>query len=456
MFGGTVDLDYPILNRSKNLNLNVDLKDFPIHVFFKTKNVKQDLKKGAILSAKLNYSGSRANPLLGSGKLTVDNIQISEQDNLIEKPLLAEIKDGRLSFTNVELFQDTSLLKLTGFVDKKDAWNARIQGDWNLENVFPYLEFIEQVSGKLETDIFISGPVLKPVIDGSVILSKGSVSVPLGVTVVGATKVNAKIKFDKDTLILEQFVGKIGDGNVTGTGSTTFLFDKFKRESRFSLQAKDILIEPIEQFSLQMNGDLNYSDLPFQDGKLEGKLILANALYEKDLNLTQVIKNITKALLGSSFVKVKSSKTLGFFNKDLVSFDVDVSAPNSILLETNIIQAQIDANLKLLGTLNQPKLDGTISVLDGAFGFQSSKFDILKAVAKFRKESALIDPLLDIIGETTTSSFTGEDHQVRMSVSGTLSNPIVNFSSDTGLPENEVVSLFGSKAKVDNFYTFKV
>ena len=182
--------------------------------------------------------------------------------------------------------------------------------------------------------------------------------------------------------------------------------------------------------------------------KLAGDITLRTGEYENTVKLSEVLRSLTRMIVGSdSGFSARASRNDDVFSR--AKLDVHFRAPGGFLIDTNIAQAELGADLVLGGTLAQPTLDGKVNTIEGNFGLQSNEFEIISGEAYFSQKSQSLDPAISLLGETTVVSRSGEEHHVKLAVTGTLTSPEVGFSSDSGLRREEIQSLVGLGANVE-------
>ena len=103
------------------------------------------------------------------------------------------------------------------------------------------------------------------------------------------------------------------------------------------------------------------------------------------------------------------------------------------------LDSEWGANIVLRGTTDDPRIGGSAEVVRGDYTFAGTRFELTRGEIDF-DENVPIDPTLDIRAETEAN---GVDVQV--TVSGTVSQTEITFSSDPALPEEEILArlLFG-------------
>lgn len=429
-------------------------KDFP---FSEPSSQHQDR---GFLTAQLMYEGPRSDPLLGHGTLHVDRLELFAQDNfhaIQKRPLLITIANGALTFTDVILVANNKDFTVRGFVDHQSGWHTKLSGIWNLANLVGKSDFFEQISGIVRMDLSVEGPPMFPLLNGPLSVERGFASFPLGPTVIGVTNLKLLGEFANNEFVLHTGEGQIGDGKIHARGGikNTFLSDL--RQVNLGVTFDDIQLEPWNKVAVDLQGKLDFERLGSAPAQLNGEIRLVSGTYEDSIDLFETIRSVTNAILGvssknistTSFPRRKSIRETEEPSSPL-EFYLRIFATGSFLIETDVVQTELRGNLLLLGNTDRPLLDGSIEALEGVFGLRSNQFDLVTGKMTFSKLSPISEVKLDILGETTLITRSGEEELVRLAVAGTLANPVVLFSSDSGLSQNEIASLLGVGAELHN------
>lgn len=120
---------------------------------------------------------------------------------------------------------------------------------------------------------------------------------------------------------------------------------------------------------------------------------------------------------------------------------INATAPGGLDVRGMGLESEWSADIRLRGTTADPRIGGSARVVprQGSYTFAGTRFDITRGVIDF-DQSVPPDPRLNIVAETDV-----QDLHVTVSVSGTASQPEIEFSSTPPLPDEEILArlLFG-------------
>lgn len=118
--------------------------------------------------------------------------------------------------------------------------------------------------------------------------------------------------------------------------------------------------------------------------------------------------------------------------------NVNVSAPGQIFTRGRGVDAEWSLDMRLAGTARAPLVFGQAQAIRGTLALSGQPFEIQSARIIFDGDP--LDARVDLTAERNTADLTAT-----MRLSGTARDPEVSFTSDPGLPEDEILPqvLFG-------------
>ncbi len=415
--------------------------------------------KGSVVSGSFDYSGDPRSLLRGSGTLRLTDLDLGGAVLKVVNAdeIVAKLEDGRLVFNQVALTVGTERIDLKGYLDVDSGWNARIKGKVPLARTVLSLPVIEYVTGDVDVDVSIRGAYDDPNFKGTIDLVNGGVSIPVGTTVLGASDVSTKILFNGTAISIPSLTAKVGGGLLVGSALFQNPFDDLERSFEANMNLDRITFEPVDNFSARVSGEARVRAAPLGVPKLWARLRVLDALYEDEIDLTQILKTMTRRILGREDARVSGSDAGGrnsSQSSQAVDLDLELEAGDGLIIDTNIAEAELGASLAIKGTTKRPRVEGRIYTIDGVFGFEGTRFDIINGDLYFREAAEIPDPQVNIVGETTASTLEYGEQKIQIIVQGSLTEPEVTFSSDAGLSREEIVRLLSSGAGVRGFELF--
>ncbi len=120
--------------------------------------------------------------------------------------------------------------------------------------------------------------------------------------------------------------------------------------------------------------------------------------------------------------------------------DLGVSADNRLGVTGLGLTSEWGANLKIGGTVSEPRINGRADLVRGSYDFAGRRFDLERGSIRFLGESP-VNPVLDIAAEGRVQGLNAE-----IRVTGRGLRPEITFASTPALPQDELLSrlLFGT------------
>ena len=128
--------------------------------------------------------------------------------------------------------------------------------------------------------------------------------------------------------------------------------------------------------------------------------------------------------------------------------DVGLRTLSPLVVNNNIARGNINAELRILGTVEQPGLTGRIDIEEGAeLSLRERKYSIDRGVITFTNEQA-IEPILDIQATTKVSDYT-----ITMQISGDATRKVDTVLTcpecEEPLSEADIVSLLATGRTIE-------
>jgi len=116
-----------------------------------------------------------------------------------------------------------------------------------------------------------------------------------------------------------------------------------------------------------------------------------------------------------------------------VSFDVKLTTLDPFLIRTGLVDADVNAELRLKGPGSQPFLVGAVTALRGWIRMPAAKLRLEQALIFFKKDRPLF-PELDV-----SAVYRRKGHEIRMRVQGSYDNPQLLLSSSPHLEYEQIL-----------------
>ncbi|HEX8641512.1 MAG TPA: translocation/assembly module TamB domain-containing protein [Allosphingosinicella sp.] len=308
-------------------------------------------------------------------------------------------------------------------------YNGTADTLWRLTGI----ELID-LSGPAAIGADIRGTLENPVINGSV--RTAGARLESAVTGMVIENLQSAGRFGGSRLQIQQFRGTTpGGGNVAGTGALDFAAARGVG-MHFDLQAQNARLLDRDDIQASVTGPLAIrsdgaggtisGDLRLNHGRFRLGSAVAAAQVQR-LNVREV--NRPDGDLAPVAVRIEPWRLA-----------LDVAVPERLIVTGLGMNSEWGANLRVAGTVTEPRITGEAELIRGTYDFAGRRFDLVRGIIRFQGESP-VNPQLDIAAEARVRGLAA---QIR--VAGRSQRPEIAFSSTPALPEDELLSriLFGT------------
>jgi outer membrane protein assembly factor BamA len=127
-----------------------------------------------------------------------------------------------------------------------------------------------------------------------------------------------------------------------------------------------------------------------------------------------------------------------------IRFAIDVNTAASLLVDNNLAKAEVEADLRVLGTPYETGLSGRVTLLEGAqVTLNEREYEVERGVITFL-EDRRIAPSFDLVLRTSASRY-----DITITISGTPGETETAFTSDPILPEPDIMALLVTGRTLD-------
>jgi autotransporter translocation and assembly factor TamB len=275
-------------------------------------------------------------------------------------------------------------------------------------------------SGNIYGTIEAKGDVRNPIFSGRARVNDAKMLIVA--TNSTAEKVNAELLFDRNRIVLTKIIGQVGKGLITGSGWTELQRLTTVKALQYDITGQDLPIHPQKDVYAIVNGSLQIAWQQNQPTSLIG-------------NIT-----VKEALLTIGFgSEVKSGSASNLI------YNMTVKGERGIWLRNSYCDIELSTDLNLRKTLTETFYSGELSTRQGNFYYLDHNLTMTEGSIKFDNINEL-NPDLDLNAEMYTRSMkinseTPERVKIKLQMTGTLKQPVFNFSSEPSvLSQDDILS----------------
>jgi len=331
------------------------------------------------LTGNLSIGGKAGNPdtVELRADLAAVDILLEGKKLVMANNVVASYQDDRLSLprTHVQL-AEIGWLDVTGSGSLKDSLVLDAQGDIPMEVLGPFMEGLSDGVGliRLSTNIRTRGT--KPEISSKVTLVDVGYTIPYNGQRVHDT--NGVMRIENSKVFIEDITGRIDTGYFT-LGGTAVLDGYTPREADLKAQAKALPIVIPDSMDLTVDTDMALS-VSKDKSLLKSDVIILDGIYYKDVKVNILTGVIERIIPRPRQTRQQAGPSPFMKNTAL---DVSIIRRGSVTLENNIATLDINPDLMVTGTLQEPVVTGRLAVTEGTMTYQGNEFTVTRGIIDF-------------------------------------------------------------------------
>jgi autotransporter translocation and assembly factor TamB len=163
-------------------------------------------------------------------------------------------------------------------------------------------------------------------------------------------------------------------------------------------------------------------------------VIIIDGTYYKDVKLNLLTGVIERILPKQKQVNEQTMATRWPYLKNM-DLDVAIKRRGEMKVENNISELYLNPDLKIIGTVIKPVLNGRIAVTEGTVTFQNNDFTVTRGIIDFLNPYKT-EPTVDIKGETKVRDWT-----IDLTIEGGFDNLKFKLNSTPSEEPSDILSL---------------
>jgi outer membrane protein assembly complex protein YaeT len=385
-------------------------------------------KVSGTVSARINAEAARPELEAVNAKLSFPDLRVQIGSYALEQKGTSEIliENGTARVNQFVLTGPSTELQIAGTAGLTGArpLDVRLDGTFDAAIASAFTDAV-QTRGASELKVAVSGTAQKPQAQGYFQLTDAQVS--LREPRVGIDALNVRLDLAGTKATLSRLDGVMNGGDLSGSGSTEFANGAL-RNTNLNIKAADVYMNAPEGLKTVSNIDLQVKSAG-EDLVLGGKVSIVEGGYTEE--------KLTRALLA----KVTQPRALDLTQErseflENLRFDLAIVTENPIVIDNSLAEAEIVADLRLLGNPYETGLSGRLEILEGGqLRFQEREYLVDRGVVTFTSDRS-IEPGLDILATTTAGGY-----DITLQISGQPGETETVLTSDPPLPEPDILAV---------------
>ncbi len=340
-----------------------------------------------------------------------------------EGSVLLAIEPSRVSVESARIRSADTDLEIEGTLSylRRNPWNLQVKGAVDLAVLTAFRNDLLAEGGST-IDTVIRGSLLQPQVNGHLLFDDASFylrDLPNGLE-----QVNGAILFNRTRATIEKFTSKTGGGNLELDGFIGFGGEEWVY--RLQAKAERVRVRYPEGVSTLLNAGLDLTGTSTRS-LLSGDVQVTRASFNPESDLGSILSDSARARPAT---EISNPFLRG------MQFDLNITtAANAEILTSLTRDVELEAELRLRGTVVRPVLLGRVGINRGEIQFFGNRYDIVQGEVNFFNP-VKIEPVVAMDLETRIRGFT-----VMMNFSGPLDKLNFSYRSDPPLQSQEIIAL---------------
>lgn len=354
-----------------------------------------------------------------AGELTVDAAKFTFSGIPVEqqRPSRVEFARGALAVADMSWSVANNPFVIdgsAGFAAEDPPLDLSVQGLVDLRVLSAFVSTLA-FDGNANVNTQIAGTLSRPLFDGEVMLQNAEVAVADPRLVL--SELNGPILLDGQRVVLDGVRGLANGGAIALDG--TLLVDGISiAGGDVSIQAQGVAIELIRGLRSEIDALVIYRPDP-KAPSLTGDLRVAQSAYTETITLTALARRATLPV----------APILERPYLDRIRLNLAVTTSDDLLVDNNYGRLEAGANVRIVGTVAAPGMDGRITLREGGEIFVAGRtFRITRGDISFT-DLRRIHPEFNLVAEAPLGSGRGN---ATMTLTGTLERPSIDLAAEDG------------------------
>jgi len=345
-----------------------------------------------------------------------------------------EIRNGIASVGKFQLSGPQTSIRLAGTADlrKSGPLDIQLTGESDAAVLALFNKAAKGI-GTASVNVDVRGTVQEPIVTGYMELDDGQAQ--LDSPRLAAENIQVRLDLNGDRIDMTRLAGTLNGGTVQGEGSMSISGPK-RGAMKLDVSGDGIYMEFPHGLKTISNAQFHLNGA-YPEMVISGNIDVEEGAYTEPLAVGRGLmkffsENTTGAYIVDDSADVKDTR-----------LDIVLRTVSPISVNNNIAQGEIDAELRLRGTIAEPGLTGKIEVDEGGrLYLRERKYSVDRGLITFNNEHA-IEPVLDVAATTTVNGQASYD--ITMKISGDVTKKLeTDLTSNPPLDEADIVSVLAT------------
>ena len=413
--------------KKKDFSVTAGFEDMELAPFLAMAGQKE---LGGILAGTVEASGNVEQMAGIKAEATFSRLDLSVKENDLAHAgeIKVSYRDQGFSILPLTMsFMEKGEINIKGHGKLDGPVDIEANGNIPLQVVGLFLEDLADIKGDLLLSATVDGSFSAPDIRAEVTFNQVSLTVPE--LMQQLHELNGRILLTPRKVTLDGIKGMLDTGRFALEG-TVDLEPGFKPAGALvTLSAQVLPVRVPETMDLLLNVDMKLKGTR-EKSLLQGDVVVLEGLYYKDINVS-LVQGLGKK---KREISPQAKETKEPFLQNM-AVDISIKRRHPLLIENNLAQLDVNPDLRLTGTLDNPILSGRAKVVSGTIHYQKRTFTVTKGVIDFLNPYK-IEPTIDIKSEVPLRTW-----MIYLEASGTPDELKIELTSNPPEEDQDILAL---------------
>ncbi len=288
-------------------------------------------------------------------------------------------------------------------------------------------------NGLADVEMKLTGSNANARLSGSAVVTNGSIATFAGSQRMYFERINGRAIFTENQVQIQNAVGYLGGGKVTGSGGgvlSGLRLDRF----RLDLRGTNVTAPLPRDFITTGDAEISITGRRIgttkdYDTLIAGEIFARRSLYTRDIDLADVVGTRRERTL-------KEGTTPPLFG--IPKLDLRIEGRDALVVKNNLADLTASGSLNITGDVDYPILSGRLTANSGTLFYRNDRYELQRGALEYPPQTDG-EPVINLQATTIIKSY-----QVTVDLSGQLTDLdalTATVRSNPALPQADVVSL---------------
>lgn len=426
---GVLDFSYDF-KTGGNCYLKTELNrlDFSPGLLILNPTTLQDRNLLGVASGLFELSFKSGEMDQGNGRIEVNEYHLAKTGTRfdLKKSVQTKIERGTFHIADLILQGKSGEIALN-LRGKNTQLDGKVEGELDLSIIEFLSSTVTEASGAARLNTLIGGTIKEPQVNGKAEILGGTVRVQS--VEAPFENITGNLELKQNVLNVQNLVADFATGRVTSRGNIFLFASQYpKLDLNATLFGNKIKVYPFQYVKVHGKINVKGEEIPYL---VDGKIAVESALSREKV----FSQNQSRVLKSARYMPSASLKDESDYPRFRLA--IDVSGDQGIFVQNDLFDAELKANVKVINTIETPRLLGSVEVIPGQskMTFKDRVFQIQSATVDF-DNPAVLNPKFHLTAATDVNGV-----KVQIYSAGRLEKYKVELSSNPSMSESEILSL---------------